>query len=574
MLAIDFVLAAERFVPAGGYISTIKVIPVLLLLLLWARLLGWADTDAQAAHLPRIKLNLINLSGMAVAFALFFVVPMFILAFPILLVVMGAEVGVYLMLRHKTVGLKDLDKQFKEWKKGIKGKEKATAAAGRVAINGKDGKPLPIPEGDSPDRPAYDAIQKTLTTPLICGAQQVDLAPEGEAMAVKFVVDNFTHRGATIDFAEGQAAVSYIKWAGGLNVEDKRKPQTANVKVALDKDKHELKVQTAGTTAGEYLRIIVDPKIRHAYKLNALGFTEAQQKVVEELVKDHKGGIVLLSAPKGHGLTSLFYTILRSHDAFLEHAQTIEHDQEQDLEGITQTALPPNAPAGEEFKKIDWAISQEPHVLGVSRMLEPKSAAATIAFAKSGKRVYVCMRANSTFEAIDQWKRLAGGDSARATEALRMAINGRVLRKLCGACKEEFTPDPATLKKLNLSAEKVTTLFKARETAIRDAKGVAIPCTFCNDLKFKGRMGVYEVLIVDAELRQTLDANKPLNQAFRKQRGRYLQEEALTLVEKGDTSVQEVLRILKPAPEGATAAPASSAAPAGRAAPGKAVRNR
>ena len=116
-----------------------------------------------------------------------------------------------------------------------------------------------------------------------------------------------------------------------------------------------------------------------------------------------------------------------------------------------------------------------------------------------------------------------------------------------------YAPDPNTLKKLNLNPEKVTTLFKARETPLRDPKGNPIPCTFCHDLRFKGRTGVFEFLIVDDDVREALRRDfaangRPSSQfkaAFRKQRARYLQEEALALVERGDTSVQEVLRVLR-----------------------------
>ena len=68
---------------------------------------------------------------------------------------------------------------------------------------------------------------------------------------------------------------------------------------------------------------------------------------------------------------------------------------------------------------------------------------------------------------------------------------------------------------------------------MRDPKGKAIPCEFCYDLRFKGRVGIFEMLTVDAEVRQTMDAAKPLNQAFRKQRGRYLQEEGAGSCRKG-----------------------------------------
>ncbi|HET6247815.1 MAG TPA: ATPase, T2SS/T4P/T4SS family [Tepidisphaeraceae bacterium] len=564
MVVFDQLLTIQ----GGGYISTLKVIPILIVLLAWARLLTWADVDAQAAHLPRTVLNLGNLSGLVVAFALFFLLPTFILAFLALIIVAGAEAGVYLALRNKRVGLKDLNKQFKAWLASFKGKKEETNEAGKVTLYGKDGKALPVPDSSSPDRPAYDAIQLTLTDPITRNAQQIDLAPEGDSMVIKYIVDNFTHVGGTVDRTVAGAAISYIKWAAGLNIEDKRKPQTGTLKANLDKGRHDLKIQTAGTTSGEYLRILVDPKGRHSQNIDELGLTKAEMDALTKFIKEDKGGIILLSTPKGHGLTSLFYSVLRAHDVFLEHVQTIERDQEQDVEGITQNKLPANAAAGEEFKMVDWVCSQEPDVVGVSKVEDPKTAATLVNFARSSRRAYVCMRANSTFDALEQWKRIAGG-----TEGVKAVLNGRVLRKLCEACKEEFTPDPTTLKKLNLNPERVTTLFKAREQPLRDPKGKPIPCDFCHDLHFKGRTGVFELLVVDDDIRQTMDAGKALNQPFRKQRGRYLQEEALDLVEKGETSVQEVLRVLKPAPETQAAAPAAAKPKpaAGAAAP---VRNR
>ncbi|HZL37655.1 MAG TPA: ATPase, T2SS/T4P/T4SS family [Tepidisphaeraceae bacterium] len=557
-MGFDHLLAVQ----VGGYVSTVKAIPVVVILLLWARLLTWADKDAIVAHLPRIQMNMANMGGLVLAFGLFFYLPTFILSFAVLLVIACAEAGVYLHLRNKEVGLGDLERQFKAWIAGMKGKEAVKAEAGKVSITGKDNKLLPVPVAESLDRPAYDAVQQSLTDPLIKNAQQIDLAPEGDGMLVKYVVDNYPYKGPILDKTIGAAAIGYLKWAAGMNIEDRRKPQTGTLKVALDKDRHELRMQTAGTTAGEYLRVVVDPKMRHSYAFDTLGFTDAQKTLLLDTIKANTG-IVLVSAPKGHGLTSLFYAILRTHDAFLQHIQTIERDQEQDLEGITQNKLATGATGAEELKLVDWTISQQPDVVGMSSVEDAKTAASLIDFAKDGKRVYVCMRANSTSEAIEKWRRLVG-DSKRATESLKLVINERVLRRLCLACKEGFTPDPSTLKKFNMSPDKVTTLYKAREQTLRDKKGQPVPCQFCLELRYKGRMGVFELMVVDDEIRAALDSNRPLAQAFRKQRGRLLQEELLTLVEKGETSVQEVQRVIK----GGTDAVPGVAGPAPAAAPG------
>lgn len=533
------VLAA---VQPGGYISTLKVIPVLIILLVWARLMTWADKDAVDAHLPRISLNMSFLGGLVLAFALFFYLTPFIVAFLALIVILGIEAGIYLHLRNKMVGLADLKKQFKAWLESFKGKKEVKAEEGKVQLV-KDGKAVARPADESPDKVAYDAMQQALTEPLFKGAEQIDLAPDAGGVGVKYWVDMFPYKGVTLERSAGADAIAYLKWAAGLNVEDRRKPQSGTIKANFEGKKREMKIQTAGTTAGEYARLTIDPKRRHDYSIDTLGFTDAQKKILKDSIQEN-AGLVLLSTPKGQGLTSLAYSVLKAHDSVLQFIQTIERNAEEDIDGITQNKLAPNAAAGEESKLMDWVISQEAEVMLIDKVEDPKTAASIIEATKAGKRIYVCSRAGSTFEALDQWRRLVG-DNRLATEPLKLVISGRVLRKLCMACKVGYAPDAGTLRKLNMNPEKVSQLFQARSQPLRDPKGRPIPCEFCNDLHFKGRMGVFEFLVVDDEIREAVAAGKNLNQAFRKQRGRYLQEEALALVEKGETSVQEVLRVLK-----------------------------
>jgi type II secretory ATPase GspE/PulE/Tfp pilus assembly ATPase PilB-like protein len=160
--------------------------------------------------------------------------------------------------------------------------------------------------------------------------------------------------------------------------------------------------------------------------------------------------------------------------------------------------------------------------------------------------VYVGLRASTTFEALGMWRKLVGDDRT-AMKNLKLVIAGRVMRRLCTACKVGYTPDPTTLRKLNMDPDRVGTLFQARTSPIRDPKGNPIPCEFCRELQYRGRIGVYETLIVDDELRAAIEqggSSSQLKSLFRKQRGKYLQEQALARVEAGDTSVQEVLRVM------------------------------
>jgi type II secretory ATPase GspE/PulE/Tfp pilus assembly ATPase PilB-like protein len=534
-------------VDVGHYISVFKTIPLLLILMLWARMVTWIDKDAPAAHLPRVPINTGMLLGGIIAFGLFFLLGPFWLSLLVLLFLIAAEAGVYLLIRNQKVGLGDLGKQWQDWINSFTSKkQESKLEAGAVQVLGRGGNPLPVPEGESPQRAAYETVQTILTEPLRRGSDRIDLAPSDGAATLVYEVDGVAYTGGELSRTNSAAAIAYLKKAAGLDLEERRKPQVGTLRAMLEGNRHEMQLRTAGSAYGEQMRLIVNPQNRHSQRLEDLGMREAQIKTVRDLIIDNSG-LVVVSAPKGQGLTTTVYGIIRGHDAFLSHIQTIERHPTQDLEGVTQNRIALNAPPGEETRLATWIASQEPDVVMIDQVEDPQTARVLTEFAASGKRVYVGMRAANTFDAMTRWRKLVGDDQL-AMPSLRLLVASRVLRRLCSACKVPYAPDPSMVRKLNLDVERSRRLFQARTQPLRDQKGNPVLCPFCHELRYKGRMGVFELFVVDEELRQTVLAGGSVPQMkalFRKQRGRFLQEEALNVVEEGETSVQEVLRVLR-----------------------------
>ena len=181
-----------------------------------------------------------------------------------------------------------------------------------------------------------------------------------------------------------------------------------------------------------------------------------------------------------------------------------EHAPDDELEGITQNKLPSDASAADMRKLAGWVNNQEPDVVLVDRVDDFDTAAELVKYAAKEKRLYVGIRAGSTMDAVSMWRKLVG-DDRQAVKYLQLVIVEKLVRKLCSACKAEYAPDPETLRRLNMSPDKVGSLYQARTQPLRDPKGNAIPCEFCHDLRFKGRTGVFEMLAVDAEVRKTLN---------------------------------------------------------------------
>ena len=554
-------------IPTGPYINGYALIPLVVILLIWARLMTWVDKDAPAVHLLRQIMNVVTFAGMAIGVFVYLFVPLTLwIDLSILVGVLLIDIGVYLGLRSQKVGLGDLTGQLKEMfqSKGKKEQKEAKAVAGQVTIINKAGVPMPVPDAQTPEREQFDSAQTVIGDALRRGAEKIELTSGNDGGGVGYLVDGFAYDGAIMDRAAAARAMEYFKFVAGLDINEKRKPQVGPFKAALNGVKREMQVATRGSSTTESMTIIAEPKKRHAFSVNNLGFNAEQLDVVKGMIADGSG-LVLLTAPSGYGLTALEYALIRGHDAFLQHILTIERAPDQELEGVTQNTLPVACTSQEEAKQVAWVVSQEPDVVLMATIEDSNSARDLAGFAEGNKkRVYVGMRAGSAFDALKQWRKLVGDDNL-AIKSLKMVIAGRTLRKLCEACKVGYTPDPTLLKKLNMDPGRVSKLYQARTSPMRDAKGNAVPCQFCNDLAFKGRTGVYELLVITDEMRQLLLANDTENRlkaTFRQQKGQYLQEVALDLVEKGETSVNEVQRVLRPPDPGAASAAPRAPAPA------------
>ncbi len=237
-------------------------------------------------------------------------------------------------------------------------------------ITGKDSKTILRPEREAPTRPAYDAIQLALADPMRKNAEQIDIAPSSQGLATKYTVDGVSYDGPALEPTAGAAGISMLKAAAGMDVNERRKPQSGPLKASAWGRKMDLKLQSAGSTAGEYLRMLIDPKSRHGLRLEQMGLPADTQAAVMETVKG-RTGIVLVAAPKGQGMTSMLYAILRAHDAFIEHIHSIEHDPDLELEGITQNKLAGNVTPADEAKQVDWVTSQEPDVIAMNKLEKP-----------------------------------------------------------------------------------------------------------------------------------------------------------------------------------------------------------
>ena len=421
-----------------------------------------------------------------------------------------------------------------------------------------------LPKADDPLAAGIATADQLVIQALIRRAEQVDLTPTENSYGLTFLTDGFPYHQPPLSRTEAEQAIQAFKVLGGLNAEERRRPQSGNFK-SRDSEGSIITwtVRTSGSTAGEKLSLYANEKGQWDLRLDGLGLSTDQLNELKKLTTD-TAGTVIVSSPKLNGRTATLYALVRQHDAFTNSVQTLETVSQAEIEGVTVNVFDTRNTEVTYAKQLQSISLKDPNVLLVSQVPDPNTADVLTRFAAdpgtNGHRVYVGMAAQDTFATLDRWLAL-NTDKPEAIGSLRAIIAQRLVRILCPTCKIPYQPDEATLKRLNLPIGRNFQSFKANTGPITDAKGNKIVCPDCGGSGFKGRTGIFEVMIVNDELRKAIGAKANHNQLkalLRKQNFILLVEHGIRKFASGITAINEVTRVLA---DGSKPQPSASGAP-------------
>jgi type II secretory ATPase GspE/PulE/Tfp pilus assembly ATPase PilB-like protein len=542
------------------YISPIKLVVVLACFVGWALLAEWMDKDAVRVNTRRQIWSMSALFTGAGLLVLLLFLPSFLASLAAYAVLMGGLGLSYVAHRNSLVVPEDkvLTKaHFQRLMRGEKPGEKKVDVKTLVQLkDAKRGK-VSIPE-DNAERKIYAVIQTILYDALWRRATEVDFVPAGQQTRVRVKIDGVAAEREPLERTVGESVIGFFKGHGGLDLQERRKPQKGKIAATVGEHAFEVFVKTQGSTAGERLtlRVVGDER---RFKVDDLGFTEPQKEQVRRMMEADNGVVVVSALPEG-GLTTSVYSFARSHDAFLQNIQMLEYEHEMDVDNITQVVYEQSDTKSfaDELLKI---TRSDPDVV-VLPVMRDKTAAKIAAEAATRKpTVYVGIHASDVFEALMRWVALVG-DTGMAGKSMLGVLYQRLVRKLCPTCKTPYKPEADMLKKMNLPADQV---FYRPPAAQTDKNGNPIICENCQGSGYVGRTAVFTVLECDSEIRGLIAKGASLadlKTAAGKKGGLNLQTVALARVRDGTTSVEEVKRATRP-----PAAPAGAAkgAPAGAA---------
>lgn len=530
----------------GGYVALYKLLLVLAFFLVWLPLVNWVYADAQAVKSDRRFWTMVIAAAGAVAIWLWLLIPFFWIGFLIYLILVGSVAMSYVMHRNGRVA---------EFEKVLTAdhlrsllinptKKVSKSSRGLTFITANKNE-VPLPDSKSPDAEAFQILCEIIDDAVWRRVSQILLTPQKDNYAVVYEIDGVASSQGERSKEEVDLLARYLKQLADLDVEEKRKPQTGSFSTQKDNDwkkKIAWEVQTAGSTAGEQIRI-VKAEDYTSRKLSELGLNENQFESIRSL-RDCKGGMVLLSGPAKSGVTSTLYAMLGNHDPFLNNVVTLERKIAVELPSITQNEYTLSDTGTTTFsRKLQSLLRRGPDIIGVSECDEEVSAKLCCSAAKDGKVVYATLVANSVIETVDKFLKLVG-DKNIAADALEAVINQRLVRMLCPDCRQAYKPNPALFKKFNIPADQVDMFYRPGEIEY-DKHGKPIVCEKCQGTGFYGRTGLFETIRITDELRQAIRSSNSIQEigsAFRKAGMLYMQEQSIKKVTVGSTSINEVIR--------------------------------
>jgi type II secretory ATPase GspE/PulE/Tfp pilus assembly ATPase PilB-like protein len=537
----DLLLAAIGY---GGYISIIKFFIFLVMFFGWLPLLTWVYQDAKVIETKEVFWAGIILGAGAVGTIIWLVTPIFFAGMLIYLIVVGATSLAY--VKHRNSMVMDFDKVLTvdHIKNLLVSKEKKLAELKNFIFITANRNEIPIPEPRTPDFFGYKTAHEILSDALWRRASSIAFSPTPQDYKVAYYVDGAALQQPSTGREQMKYFIHFVKQLADLDTKEKRKPQKGTFKVAKGESYTEWEVTTAGSTAGEQVRL---KQITHEDlpRLNEIGLMPEQYEQLRRF-NEIKQGVFIISGPSKSGITTTLYAFLRNHDAFINHINTLERQASYNLPNITQNAFNLSDTGTTTFaKKLQALVRMGPDVVGVGDCEDAETAQVACKAAADGKLMYVTLKADSVIQAFAKWLKFVG-DKNLAVGTLLGISNQRMLRKLCGECKQAYTPDKELFKKFNINAEKAKVLYRAGKV-LYDKRGKASTCEKCQGTGHLGRMGVFEIITLNNELRKALIQTRSLPEIgtqFRRARMLYLQEQALRRVISGTVAINEMIRAL------------------------------
>ncbi|MEN6638348.1 MAG: type II secretion system ATPase GspE, partial [Smithella sp.] len=388
---------------------------------------------------------------------------------------------------------------------------------------------------ENSDAPIIKLVNLLLSGAIKDRASDIHVEPYSGNLKIRYRIDGILYDILSLPRRIESPLVSRIKIMAKLNIAEKRLPQDGRIEIKIADRLVDIRVSVIPTAFGERVVLRLMDKTADILMLSDLGMHDERIKLLNKLIKSPYG-IILVTGPTGSGKTTTLYAALSTINRPEINIITIEDPIEYQMDGVGQIQVNP---------KIDLTfaaglrsiVRQDPDVILIGEIRDRETAEIAIQSSLTGHLVFSTLHTNDAASAVTRLIDM-GIEPFLATSSIVAIIAQRLVRVLCPHCKEVYVPDEESLNNLGLDRSVLQSNTFYRK------KG----CNMCMQTGFRGRTGIFEILIVDEEIKKlvlkTSDANQ-INELALKQGMITLQRDGIYKVLAGITTTEEVLRVTR-----------------------------
>jgi len=400
----------------------------------------------------------------------------------------------------------------------------------------------------SEEPPIVSIVKNIITFAYKNRASDIHIEPRSEEDSViRFRIDGVLHDASVLPMALHDQVVSRIKVLARLRTDEHQTPQDGKIHFSLEEEKVDIRVSIVPVTEGEKIVMRLLSERSRSFSLTNLGFSEGDiEKIRQAYEKPY--GMVLATGPTGCGKTTTLYAIMKLLNKRNVNIMTIEDPVEYDIEGVSQIQV--NTKADLTFATgLRSILRQDPNVVLVGEIRDKETADISTNLSMTGHLVLSSLHTNDAATSIPRLVDL-GIEPFLIASTVSCIVGQRLVRKIQSACQasEEIDAQEIAEKIGWKTAEKMFGLTKenAAGKKIRLYKGRG--CEACNGTGYEGRIGIFEVLVMDDEIRKALIASQEAQPiaVLAKTRGmKTMQEDGIEKAKEGLTTLDEVLSATK-----------------------------
>ncbi|MBF0389553.1 MAG: type II/IV secretion system protein [Desulfamplus sp.] len=391
-------------------------------------------------------------------------------------------------------------------------------------------------KGMATEAPVIRLVNHIINRALELGVSDIHIEPRRHTVVVRYRIDGVLHDQESISIKLKAAIISRVKLMAKLDIAERRLPQDGRIKIKAGEDEVDIRVSTVPTHFGESIVLRLLNKENVSLDLKKLGFDDALLKKFRSVIS-MPFGILLVTGPTGSGKTTTLYAALSEINTPDKKIVTVEDPVEYQMDGVNQVQV--QSSIGLTFAHtLRSFLRHDPDVMLIGEIRDSETAEIAVQAALTGHMVFSTLHTNDAAGAVTRLEDM-GIERFMISSSLVGVLAQRLVRKVCSNCSKGITLSSEQIESLALDfdvlPDKLSATFYRGEG-----------CKLCGETGYKGRLGIFELMILDDELQGEVVAGADRNRLFKKAISKgmiSLKMDGINKVKQGLTTYEEVLRV-------------------------------